>query len=120
VVNSIDRFINEGGNNGPATPGWSTKAAQGRRRVQRSIGAGSDMIAKQRGEGAHLLDALWLRSLGDVTGLRRLRFRCRDSGQMIAEHEISEMIEYLEESKTTRVNNLRDWSDFRETENKAA
>jgi hypothetical protein len=44
------------------------------------------MIAKQRGEGAHLLDALWLRSLGDVTGLRRLRFRCRDIGQMIAEH----------------------------------
>jgi hypothetical protein len=50
------------------------------------------MIAKQRGEGAHLLDALWLRSLGDVAGLRRLRFRCRDIGQMIAEHEISEMI----------------------------
>jgi hypothetical protein len=44
------------------------------------------MIAKQRGEGAHLLDALWLRSLGDVTGLRRLRFQCRNTGQMIAEH----------------------------------
>jgi len=60
------------------------------------------MIAKQRGEGAHLLDALWLRALGDVTGLRTLRFRCRDIGQMIAEHEISEMIEYLEESETKR------------------
>ncbi len=56
--------------------------------------------AKQRGEGAHLLDALWLRSLGDVTSLRRLRFQCRNIGQMIAEHEISEMIEYLEESET--------------------
>jgi hypothetical protein len=78
------------------------------------------MIAKQRGEGAHLLDALWLRSLGDVTSLRRLRFQCRDTGQMIAEHEISEMIEYLEESETTRVNHLRDWSDLRETENIAA
>lgn len=78
------------------------------------------MIAKQRGEGAHLLDALWLRSLGDVTGLRRLRFQCRNSGQMIAEHEISEMIEYLEESETTRVSHLRGWSDSREIENIAA
>jgi hypothetical protein len=62
------------------------------------------MIAKQRGEGAHLLDALWLRWLGDVTSLRRLRFQCRNIGQIIAEHEISEMIEYLEESETTRKN----------------
>jgi hypothetical protein len=60
------------------------------------------MIAKKRGEGAHLLDALWLRSLGDVTSLRRLRFQCRDTGQMIAEHEISDMIEYLEESETEK------------------
>ena len=60
------------------------------------------MIAKQRGEGAHLLDALWLRSLGDVTSLRRLRFQCRNIGQMIAEHEISEMIEYLEERETKK------------------
>jgi hypothetical protein len=60
------------------------------------------MIAKQRGEGAHLLDALWLRTLGDVTSLRRLRFQCRNIGQKIAEHEISEMIEYLEESETKR------------------
>jgi hypothetical protein len=29
VVNNIDRFINEGGNNGPAKPGWSTKAFKG-------------------------------------------------------------------------------------------
>jgi hypothetical protein len=62
------------------------------------------MITKQRGEGAHLLDALWLRALGDVTGLRRLRLRCGDIGQMIAEHEISEMIEYLEETKIERKN----------------
>jgi hypothetical protein len=60
------------------------------------------MIAKQRGEGAHLLDALWLRALGDVTSLRSLRFQCRNIGQKIAEHEISEMIEYLEESQTKR------------------
>jgi hypothetical protein len=60
------------------------------------------MIAKQRGEGAHLLDALWLRTLGDVTTLRRLGFQCRDIGQKIAEQEISQMIEYLEESKTKR------------------
>jgi hypothetical protein len=63
---------------------------------------GNYMIAKQRGEGAHLLDALWLRTLGDVTGLRRLGFQCRNIGQKIAEHEISEMIEYLEESETKR------------------
>ena len=60
------------------------------------------MIARQRGEGAHLLDALWLRTLGDLPNLRRLGFRCRNIGQKIAEHEISEMIEYLEESKTKR------------------
>ena len=60
------------------------------------------MIAKQRGEGAHLLDALWLRTLGDVTSLRRLRFQCQNVSQMIAEHEISEMIENLEESETKR------------------
>jgi hypothetical protein len=65
------------------------------------------MIANQRGEGAHLLDALWLRALGDVTNLRRLRLQCRNSGQKIAEHEISEMIEYLEESKTKRKNGRR-------------
>ena len=75
---------------------------KGQHRVGRSIGALSDMIAKQRGEGAHLLDALWLRTLGDVTSLRRLRYQCRNIGQMIAEHEISEMIEYLEESKAKR------------------
>jgi hypothetical protein len=40
--------------------------------------------------------------LGDVTSLRRLGFQCRNIGQKIAEHEISEMIEYLEESKTKR------------------
>ena len=57
------------------------------------------MIAKQRGEGAHLLDALWLRTLGDVTSLRRLGFQCRSIGQKIAEHEISEMIEYLERER---------------------
>ena len=62
------------------------------------------MIAKQRGEGAHLLDALWFRTLGDVPKLRRLRLRCRKIGQKIAEHEISEMVEYLEESKTKRRN----------------
>jgi hypothetical protein len=63
---------------------------------------GNHMIAKQRGEGAHLLDALWLRMLGDVTSLRRLGFQCGNIGQKIAEHEISEMIEYLEESETKR------------------
>jgi hypothetical protein len=62
------------------------------------------MITKQRGEGAHLLDALWLLTLGDVTSLRRLRFQCRNIGQKIAENEISEMIEHLEESKTKRKN----------------
>jgi hypothetical protein len=62
------------------------------------------MIAQERGEGAHLLDALWLRTLGDVTSLKRLRFQCRNTGQMIAEHEISEMIEYLEETETKRKN----------------
>jgi hypothetical protein len=36
--------------------------------------------------------------------MRRLRLRCRNSGQKIAEHEISEMIEYLEASKTKRKN----------------
>ncbi len=63
---------------------------------------GNYMIAKQRGEGAHLLDAFWLRTLGDVTSLRRLGFQCQNIGQKIAEHEISEMIEYLEESETKR------------------
>jgi hypothetical protein len=62
------------------------------------------MIANQRGEGAHLLDALWLCALGDVTNLRRLRLQCRKIGQKIAEHEIPEMIEYLEASKTKRKN----------------
>jgi hypothetical protein len=66
------------------------------------------MIAKQRGEGAHLLDALWLRTLGDLPNLRRLGFQCRNIGQKIAEHEISEMIEYLEETKTKRKND-RSW-----------
>jgi hypothetical protein len=60
------------------------------------------MIANQRGEVRHLLDALWLRTLGDIINLRRLRLKCRDVGQKIAEHEISEMIEYLEESKTKK------------------
>jgi hypothetical protein len=58
------------------------------------------MIAKQRGEGAHLLDALWFRTSGDVANLRRLHLHCRNIGHKIVEHEISEMIEYLEESKT--------------------
>jgi hypothetical protein len=62
------------------------------------------MIANQRGEGAHLLDALWLCALGDVTNLRRLRLQCRNRGQKIADHEISEMIEYLEASRTKRKN----------------
>jgi hypothetical protein len=66
------------------------------------------MIAKQRGEGAHLLDALWLRTLGDLPNLRRLGFQCRNIGQKIAEHELSEMIEYLEETKTKRKND-RSW-----------
>jgi hypothetical protein len=87
-----------GGNDRPAKTGWVDQSVQGRDRVQHSIGARSDMIVKQRGEGAHLLDALWLRTLGDVTSLRTLRFQCRSIGQMIAEHEISEMIGYLEES----------------------
>src|ERR1700751_5993648 len=62
------------------------------------------MIANQRGGGAHLLDALWLCALGDVTNLRRLRLQCRNSGQKIADHEISEMIEYLGASETKRRN----------------
>jgi hypothetical protein len=62
------------------------------------------MIAKQRGEGAHLLDALWLRTLGDVTSLRSLRLQCQNIGQKIAEHEISEMIEYLEGTEKKRKN----------------
>ena len=62
------------------------------------------MITKQRGEGAHLLDALWLRTLGDVTSLKRLGFQCRNVGQKIAEHEISEMIEYLEGTEKKRKN----------------
>ena len=65
------------------------------------------MITKQRGEGAHLLDALWLRTLGDVTSLRRLGFQCRNVGQKIAEHEISEMIEYLEERKKQKTTATR-------------
>jgi hypothetical protein len=96
-----------GGNNGATKPGWLTKAFKGQIGYSVSIGARSDMIAKQRGEGAHLLDALWLRTLGDVTSLRRLRYQCRNIGQMIAAHEISEMIEYLEESKTKRKNGRR-------------
>jgi hypothetical protein len=100
-------FLNAGaagGNNGAAKLGTVEQSVQGRDWVQRSIGARSDMIAKQRGEGAHLLDALWLRTLGDVTSLRTLRFQCRNVGQMIAEHEISEMIGYLEESETISKN----------------
>jgi hypothetical protein len=58
------------------------------------------MIAKQRGEGAHLIDALWFRMSGDVGNLRTLRLHCRSIGHKIVEHEISEMIEYLEESQT--------------------
>jgi hypothetical protein len=65
------------------------------------------MITKQRGEGAHLLDALWLRTLGDVTSLKRLGFQCRNIGQKIAEHEISEMIEYLEEKKSQNDSNSK-------------
>jgi hypothetical protein len=91
-----------GGNDRPAKPGMVEQSVQRPERLQRSIGARSDMIAKQRGEGAHLLDALWLRTLGDVTSLRTLRFQCRNIGQMIAEHEISEMIGYLEESEAIR------------------
>ena len=66
------------------------------------------MIAKQRGEKGlpDLLDALWLRTLGDLPNLRRLGFQCRNIGQKIAEHEISEMIEYLEETKTKRKNDM--------------
>ena len=55
------------------------------------------MIAKQRGEGAHLLDALWFRTSGDVANI----------GPKIVEHEISEMIEYLEESKTKETTGAR-------------
>ena len=57
----------------------------------------NDMIAKQRGENAHLLDAFWFRMSGDVGNLRRLHLHCRNIGHKIVEHEISEMIEYLEE-----------------------
>ncbi len=57
------------------------------------------MIAKQRGEGAHLLDALWFRTSGDVAKLRRLHLHCRN--------KISEMIEYLEESKTKETTGAR-------------
>ena len=65
------------------------------------------MIAKQRGEGAHLLDALWFRTSGDVAKLRRLHLHCRNIGHKIVEHEISEMIEYLEESKTKETTGAR-------------
>ena len=65
------------------------------------------MIAKQRGEGAHLLDALWFRTSADVTSLRRLHLHCRNLGHKIVEHEISEMIEYLEESKTKETTGAR-------------
>jgi hypothetical protein len=65
------------------------------------------MIAKQRGEGAHLLDALWFRTSGDVPNLRRLHLHCRNIGQKIVEHEISEMIEYLEETKTKETTGAR-------------
>ena len=65
------------------------------------------MIAKQRGEGAHLLDALWFRASGDVANLRRLHLHCRNIGHKIVEHEISEMIEYLEESKTKETTGAR-------------
>jgi hypothetical protein len=58
------------------------------------------MITKQRGEGAHLLDAFWFRMSGDVANLRRLHLHCRSIGHKIVEHEISEMLEYLEESQT--------------------
>jgi hypothetical protein len=66
------------------------------------------MIAKQRGEGAHLLDALWFRTSGDVANLRRLHLNCRKIGPKIVEHEISEMIEYLEESKTKETTGARE------------
>ena len=65
------------------------------------------MIAKQRGEGAHLLDALWFRMSGDVANLRTLHLHCRNIGHKIVEHEISEMIEYLEESKTKETTGAR-------------
>ena len=67
----------------------------------------NDMIAKQKGEGAHLLDALWFRASGDVANLRRLHLHCRNIGHKIVEHEISEMIEYLEESKTKETTGAR-------------
>jgi hypothetical protein len=57
------------------------------------------MLLKQRGEGAHLLGALWFRLCGDVINLRRLHLYCRTIGQTIAEHEISEMLQDLEESQ---------------------
>ncbi len=65
------------------------------------------MIAKQKGEGAHPLDALWFRMSGDVANLRTLHLHCRDIGHKIVEHEISEMIEYLEESKTKETTGAR-------------
>jgi hypothetical protein len=40
------------------------------------------------------------RASGDVANLRRLHLHCRNIGHKIVEHEISEMIEYLEETKT--------------------
>jgi len=46
------------------------------------------MIAKQKGEGAHLLDALWFRTSGDVASLRRLHLHCRNIGHKIVEHEL--------------------------------
>jgi hypothetical protein len=58
------------------------------------------MITKQRGEGAHLLDALWFRMSGDVANLRSLHLHSRSIGHKIAEHEISEILEYLEENQT--------------------
>lgn len=33
AANSVDRFINEGGSNGSAKPGWSNQSVQGRHRV---------------------------------------------------------------------------------------
>jgi hypothetical protein len=60
------------------------------------------MMAKQRGEGAHLLDALWFRTSGDVANLRRLHLHCRNIGHKIVEHEISEMIEYFRREEDKR------------------
>jgi hypothetical protein len=58
------------------------------------------MITKQRGEGAHLLDALWFRMSGDVANLGSLHLHSRSIGHKIAEHEISEILEYLEKNQT--------------------